>query len=70
MTTRTTRDVEIGEINTRLEIIDESGKAAGNLKTIVETVLQRMRDGQAEQDMRNQDGRIRDRSWKSDVTPD
>jgi hypothetical protein len=62
-------DVEISEITTRIEIAEPSPKQVGDLHDIVQKVLQRLRDEQAKDEMRDADGRIRDRSWKSDVNP-
>jgi hypothetical protein len=63
-------DVEIGEINTRVEVTAPTGASNADLRTLVERVLQRIQHEQAHEDMRDEDGRIRDRSWKSDVKPD
>jgi hypothetical protein len=63
-------DVEIGEINTRVEVVTPTGASNADLRALVEKVLQRLRHEQADDEMRNEDGRIRDRSWKSDVKPD
>jgi hypothetical protein len=62
-------DIEVGEINTRVEVFDQA-KGGADVERIVELVLQRLRDGAHEQSLRRQDDRIRDRSWKTDVKPE
>jgi hypothetical protein len=63
-------DVEIGEISTRVEIIERPMSSPDELQRLVETVIQRLREAAHNEQLREQDGRIRDRSWKSDVKPD
>ena len=63
-------DVEIGEISTRVEITDRPGDSPDDIRRLVEIVLHRLREGEHDEKMRDADGRIRDRSWKSDVKPD
>jgi hypothetical protein len=63
-------DVEIGEINTRVEITERATGSPEDLQRIVDMVMQRLREAGHADAQREQDNRIRDRSWKSDVKPD
>lgn len=70
MKSGTSPDIEVGEVNTRIEIVDQSTKGVADVSAIVDLVMQRMRDSHFEKSLREQDDRIRDRSWKTDVKPE
>jgi hypothetical protein len=63
-------DVEIGEITTRIEVVDATPQGQADMRRIMQMMLQFMKEQQHHQAMRDEDGRIRDRSWVSDVKPD
>ena len=63
-------DVEIGEVNTRIEVTDRAPDVSREVPKLAEMVLQRLRQERHEEAMRSEDGKIRDRSWVSDVKPD
>jgi hypothetical protein len=61
-------DVSIEQINTSMEITDAAATAP-DMRRLTDAVLQRLREEQDAMAMRDQDGRINDRSWRSDVKP-
>jgi hypothetical protein len=63
-------DVEIGEVTTRIEITDRPPEATRDMRKLVELVMEHLRQERLHETMRDDDGRIRDRSWISDVKPE
>lgn len=63
-------DVEIGEVTTRIEITDRAPQGLGDMRKLAELVMEQLRQERLHQSMRDDDGRIRDRSWISDVKPE
>ena len=63
-------DVEIGEVNTRIEVTDTGAQGMGDMNKLADLVMRRIREMRDHEAMRDADGRIRDRSWTSDVKPD
>ena len=63
-------DVEIGEVTTRIEITDHAGEAPRDVRKLAEMVMEHLRQARVHETMRDDDGRIRDRSWISDVKPE
>jgi hypothetical protein len=62
-------DVMIDEITTHLEITDTAA-VAPDMRRLLDAVMQRLRDEADAAAMRDRDGRISDRSWRSDVKPE
>jgi len=62
-------DVMIDEITTHMEITDTAATAP-DLRRLLDALMQRLHDEADAAAMRDHDGRINDRSWRSDVKPE
>ena len=62
-------DIEIGEVNTRIEVSYRASQRRPDERALADRVIQQLREERRLEAMREEDGRIRDRSWISDVKP-
>ena len=62
-------DVMIDEIATDMEITDAAAPAQ-DMRRLMNELMQQLKLEAEAEDMRQHDGRIYDRSWRSDVKPE
>jgi hypothetical protein len=63
-------DVSIKDVETSLEIMDSGTQTPSDIRKLLSLMKQHLQHEQDRAAMRNDDGRLRDRAWQSDVKPE